>query len=103
MLEVRGLFGLVAALAGAVAGAFELDGPLVQGGVVVGRAAPGSEVRLDGLRVPVDSEGRFVIGFDRDAPEAQVLSVDGEKRSLSIRRREYDIQKITGIAPGSTT
>jgi len=99
VLEIRGLCALVAALVSAVAGGFELDGPLVQGGVVVGRAAPGSEVRLDGRRVPVDSEGRFVIGFDRDAPESQVLSVDGEKRSLGIRRREYDIQKITGIAP----
>lgn len=83
----------------AVTHALELDGPLVQGGVVVGKAAPGSEVRLDGDPVPVDAEGRFLIGFDRDAPDSRVLSVDGERHRLEIGRRDYDIQKIEGIAP----
>ena len=76
----------------------ELHGPLVQGGVVIGRAPPGADLRLDGRRVRVAADGSFVIGFDRDAPPVQRLAVDGEVRELAIARREYAIQRVTGIA-----
>lgn len=77
--------------------ALELDGPLVQGGVVIGRVAPGTPVALDGRAVRVSPEGVFVIGFDRDAPAVQTLTAGGEERALEVAPREYDIQKITGI------
>jgi len=78
--------------------ALELRGPLVQGGVVLGRTAPDTPVSLDGRAVRVAADGLFVIGFDRDAPEMQRLQVGQEVRELAIARREYDIQRVTGIA-----
>lgn len=78
--------------------ALELRGPLVQGGVVIGRTAPGTPVWLDAQPVRVSADGRFVIGFDRDAPATQALRVGGETQSLRIAARDYDVQKVTGIA-----
>lgn len=99
-------FALV--LISSTAFAVELDGPLIQGGLVVGRAVPGAEVRLDGRRVRVDDEGRFVIGFGRDAAPAAQLEVhtpDGavERRQLAIVQRAYEIQRIDGLPPAMVT
>jgi murein DD-endopeptidase MepM/ murein hydrolase activator NlpD len=88
---------LLAALAALPVRAFELRGPLVQGGVVIGRVEPGTRVALDGRAVHVAASGEFVIGFDRDAPRKQVLQLGEERLELAIRRRAYDIQKVTGI------
>jgi len=84
--------------ASALAAALELDGPLVQGGVVIGRVEPGTAVSLQGRALRVSPEGLFVIGFDRDAPRRLTLEAGGEKRVLEIARRDYRIQKVTGIA-----
>jgi len=82
----------------AQADALELDGPLVQGGVLIGRVAPGTEVSLDGRAVRVAADGSFLIGFDRDAPKRHVLVAGAETRELAIAARKYDIQRVTGIA-----
>ncbi|MFM7273809.1 MAG: M23 family peptidase, partial [Gammaproteobacteria bacterium] len=58
------LFLLSALLAAMDLPALELQGPLVQGGVVIGRTAPGTPVRLDDRPVRVSAEGLFVLGFD---------------------------------------
>ena len=86
----------------------ELDGELVQGAVVIGRTAPGASVHFDGRAVRVGPEGHFLIGFDRDAPPTLSLVVerqDGGRlvRELEIARREYDIQRIDGLAPRQVT
>lgn len=99
---------LALALATGAVHALELDGPLEQGGVVRGKVAPGSEVTLEGRRVAVSETGRFVIGFDRDAPRQLRLTVtapDGQtrQRQLTIARREYDIQRIDGLPPRKVT
>lgn len=78
--------------------ALELNGPLVQGGLVIGKVAPGTKVSLDGRAVRVADDGTFLIGFDRDAPKSQVLKAGDETRALAIARRTYDIQRVTGIA-----
>ena len=53
---------------------FSLLGAIEQGGLVTG-VAPASAVRLTlgGVPVPLASDGRFIIGFDRDAPPAAML------------------------------
>lgn len=90
---------LLAAPAGAET---RLDGPLVQGGLVVGRTAPGAKVTLDGQPVRVSPDGVFVIGFGREAEPAAELRVVApggavETRRLEIARREYQIQRIDGL------
>lgn len=83
--------------------AVELRGELVQGALVLGHAMPGSEITLGEQRVGVTGEGLFALGFDRDAPATLPLvikSPDGkvETQQLQIVPREYNIQRIEGIA-----
>lgn len=91
---------LLAAMAGSVS-ALELQGPLQQGAMVLGRVAPGSRVWLDEQPVKVSADGVFVIGFDRDAKPQWALRAAGpegeQQRALQISPREYNIQRIEGI------
>ena len=82
--------------------AVELTGRLEQGAVVYGKVPKGVELTLDGQPVSVAANGQFALGFDRDAPKAMTLSVrdasgDVFEQSLSIKGREYKIQRIEGI------
>lgn len=100
---------LVAALLAipTAAGALELDGPLVQGGLVMGRVAPGTIVTVDGRTVRVSEDGRFLIGFGRDARTALVhaTSPDGVAvtQTLRVRARTYEVQRIDGLPPKQVT
>lgn len=89
----------------AAASALELQGEAVQGALLEGRTEPGSEVTVDGGEVPVGTDGRFLVGLDRDAPErvdVRVVRPDGStaRRELSVRQRDYDVQRIDGL-PGN--
>ena len=82
--------------------AVELRGKLTQGGLIFGKAAPGTKVSLDGRVVRVSPDGDFVFGFGRDAPASAVLKIErpgqaAEERSLAIATREYRIQRIDGL------
>lgn len=82
--------------------ALELAGELAQGGLVRGQTEPGNRVFLDDERVRVTDKGRFLIGFDRDADPQATLRIEDpqgntETRRLSIRQRDYNIQRIDGL------
>lgn len=94
------LFFLLAALP---AHAVDLAGRLEQGGLVVGQARPDSAVSLDGRAVPVAPDGRFVLGFGRDAAAAATLRVDGHSQSLNIAKREWQIQRVDGLPAAKVT
>ncbi|MFQ5765707.1 MAG: M23 family metallopeptidase [Rhodospirillales bacterium] len=84
------------------AGDLILEGPLVQGGLVVGRTEPGTQVAVDGRRVRVSAEGAFLIGFGRDAGPLVSLRIqhpDGTRteRTLAVAAREYPVQRIDGL------
>lgn len=97
------LAALLLLLAGVAQGApARLEGQLQQGGLLVGSVAPGSRVVLDGTPVKVTDDGRFAIGFGRDAPAQAQLTVtlpDGrvETQPLEIAARQYDVQRIEGV------
>jgi murein DD-endopeptidase MepM/ murein hydrolase activator NlpD len=101
------LAGLLAALALASAAVAEaphlvLDGPLIQGGLVVGRALAGARVALDGKPVRVAPNGTFLIGFGRDAKAGWTLRIawpEGrtEMRTLAVEPRAYEVQRIDGL------
>ncbi|GHD55151.1 peptidase [Thalassobaculum fulvum] len=101
---MRGLAFLLTLLAGLshAHAKTSLDGNLVQGGLVIGHAEPGSTVVLDGRTVRVDADGLFVLGFHRDAAATAELTVTGpdgkvERRTLAIAPREWNIQRIDGL------
>lgn len=95
---------VIVALLGASAAFAEtvIAGRAEQGGLVFGRTAPGSSVRLDERQVPVDTDGRFLLGFGRDAAptaELRVISRDGseERSALAVSRRDWPVQRIDGL------
>ncbi len=84
------------------------DRGLTQGGFVVGQAAPGTRLVLDGRVVRVSAEGAFAFGFGRDHGAASVLGVAqpgqrGEARRLVIARRQWQEQRISGLPPAQVT
>ena len=85
-----------------------LDGPRTQGGLLRGRATPGSTVEFEGASVRVSDDGWFLVGFGRDAsPQAELVVVhpDGrrERQVLEVGRRDYDIQRIDGLPARKVT
>lgn len=103
------LAGLALALLTALpAAAADLTGPVEQGGLVLGRTLPGTVVTLGDRPVRVDAEGRFVLGFGRDAEGAVDLveqAPDGGRvvTPLVIAPRTWDIQRIDGLPPRKVT
>lgn len=91
------------AAAAAAAPALELsESGLTQGGLALGRVPPGSRVTLDGRPVQVAPDGRFALGFARDAASQARLAVSAPggrvmHRDLAIARREWDVQRINGL------
>ncbi len=73
----------------------------VQGGLVAARTNPGAIVHLDERPLKLDADGRFVFGFGRDAPADALLVIQHQdqriERPLTIRQREYQIQRIDGL------
>lgn len=84
-----------------------LRGELTQGGWVLGTVPPGTvNLKLDGRDIPVDPQGRFFAGFDRDAASAAELVAqlaDGASvtRQLAISPRQWQIEHVdTPRRPG---
>ena len=88
--------------------ALELKGEFTQGGFIVGRAAPGSAVMLDGRAVPLAADGSFALGFPFDAAATADLVVREPagseiRRTLSVARRQFIVQRIDGLPPAMVT
>lgn len=86
----------------ASAQALEISGSFKQGGLVIGKAAPGSKITLDGRDVAVAPDGSFIFGFGRDAGRSARLTVSApggerEERTITVAGRDYKIQRIDGL------
>jgi murein DD-endopeptidase MepM/ murein hydrolase activator NlpD len=65
-------------------------------------------VRLDDRELRVTADGRFVLGFGRDAPgfaELEARLPDGRilRRTLAVAARDYDVQRVDGLPPSQVT
>ena len=104
-----GIFLSIFLLVGnAAAGSLSFDGPLTQGGLVIAKTDPGAKVSIDGRPVRVSSEGTFLMGFGRDAKKAVRLRLDHPdgtriEKILSIKGREYQVQRIDGLPERQVT
>jgi hypothetical protein len=91
-----------AALA-AAAGDLQLRGELSQGGFAIGRVPPATaSLALNGKPVRTAADGTFLIGFDRDQPEAVLLEFTdrngaGNRHTLAVEPRAWRIEHI-GVA-----
>jgi murein DD-endopeptidase MepM/ murein hydrolase activator NlpD len=81
----------------------QLTEQFFQGALIVGKTAPENTVMLNGKAIKVSSAGDYALGFSRDEKnnnELVIISPNGskEKRILKPLKREYNIQKVEGIA-----
>lgn len=79
------------------------NGVLTQGGIVVGRIPIGADLWLDTKKLEVSPKGEVVFGFGRDAILVHTLKMrlkngHTEKTSITLTKRKYHIQRITGIS-----
>ena len=84
----------------------ELQGQLVQGGLIWGRVTPGSQVSIDGQPLEVLADGTTFAGFGRDAGTKAELRVEGAdncSQTLHISKREYKIQRVEGVPSRTVT
>lgn len=80
----------------------KLNGKFTQGALLRGEVPKGSTVLLNEQPVAVNKDGKFVVGFARDAKLNHVLTVKAAKgsvitREITLEEREYDIQRIDGL------
>jgi hypothetical protein len=79
---------------------FALEGAVMQGGVVLGTAPEGTvRLELDGTDIPLASDGRFLVAFDRDAGPAAALTArlsDGTQvvEQLNVAPRAWRIEHV---------
>jgi len=79
---------------------FVLDGEISQGRAILGTAPVGARtLTLDGVAVPVEPDGRFLIAFDRDAPPTAVLTArlpDGSevRREIAVVPRAWRLERV---------
>jgi murein DD-endopeptidase MepM/ murein hydrolase activator NlpD len=70
---------------------------------VRGRAPPGIPVLLDGRAVPTAPDGRFLIGFGREATREAELTIGAERHRLEIAPGNFVVQRIDGLPPQTVT
>ena len=105
---MRFLLTSILVLTSGTVSAVELTGSAIQGGLIFGQTAPGSNISLDGTVISISADGRFVIGFDRDESgnrELQITLPDGKvlRESMTVRSREYAIERVDGLPPATVT
>jgi murein DD-endopeptidase MepM/ murein hydrolase activator NlpD len=81
--------------------AVRFSGTAAQGGLMIGQADPGSEVRVGAQQVR-SADGMFCFGFGRDADkpvEIRIRAADGreESRTVTPQKRNFIIQRIDGL------
>ncbi len=77
-------------------------GRLEQGGLLVGTAPANAVITLDKRKVQISADGRFIAGFDRDAPASAILTITKlgeapEAHSLVIAKRKWEIERVNGV------
>jgi len=75
---------------------------LTQGGYILAQTSPRFQIFLNDQKVSISPKGYWVVGFGRDAPLEQKISlIDQQSKrwdvSVPLRQRIYDIQKIEGL------
>lgn len=79
-----------------------LHGTMTQGSLLRGQVPADAKVTLDGEPVLVNRQGKFVIGFKREAELSHRLEVtlaDGSliTKPIQLAERAYNIQRIDGL------
>jgi murein DD-endopeptidase MepM/ murein hydrolase activator NlpD len=82
-----------------------LRGTAQQSGILIGETVAGAIIDAAGITTSAGSDGKFVIGFDRDAPATATITATSGGRSasqtVSVAPRSYPVRTISGL-PSAT-
>ena len=85
----------------------EFQGSFIQGHFILGKTDPKSKIKVDKKNVKVSKDGFFVFGIDRDRKFDLTFTkiLNGKKSIITkkILKREYNIQRIDGLAESKVT
>ena len=88
----------------------DCEGVFQQGGALLCQTLPDALIKVGGLDIHADQNGRAIIGLDRDAGAKETLTVyaNGDdlaltKETFNIAPREYNIQRIDGLPPSQVS
>lgn len=78
-----------------------------QGSMIIGKLSGSGNLKLGNTQLAVDEQGFFVFGVGRDAPASVELTLVNSERTekfpVSIRSREWKIERIDGLPPGKVS
>jgi murein DD-endopeptidase MepM/ murein hydrolase activator NlpD len=101
------LFCIATLLLSAPVQGLELIGKWQQGGLILGRAEPGTRISFQGRTVSVSPEGHFILALSRDEPSPATVEIlrsgQRELKSFAVDKRIYDIQRIEGVPQETVT
>jgi len=84
------------------ANAFDLNGEIIQGALIVGKENPEKSIYVNKKKIKLSKDGVFVFGINYNQTGSIVIdSVDKNNQTASttykIKKRQYKIQKIDGL------
>jgi len=102
MHKLKSLLFVFGAVSFTASAQIELKGHMKQGGLLIGKASPGSVVKLDGKSLAVSEQGDYVFGFGRDDEKSLLLEVTEStgkswQKQIKPSKRQYNEQRIEGI------
>jgi hypothetical protein len=85
-----------------LASAFELNGEITQGALIIGKENPDKSVYINKQKIKLSKNGIFVFGINYNQTGNIVIeSVDKNNqinsKTYKIKKRQYKIQKIDGL------
>lgn len=86
----------------------EVSLDVLQGGIVVGKVAPGYRLTYSDRELHISSSGNFVFGIGRDASGYAELKVFERNEAMSSKRieiieRDYNVQFVEGVPQRTVT
>ena len=85
-----------------LANAFELNGEITQGALIVGKENPDKSIYINKKKIKLSKNGIFVFGINYNQTGNIVIeSVDKNNqinsKTYKIKKRQYKVQKIDGL------
>lgn len=85
----------------------ELQGNLIQGGLLFGKTDPKNKILFNNQKIFVNKQGDFILGIKREEKKNNILTVITKKKKeqheITIISRNYKIQRIDGLPKNKVT
>ena len=79
----------------------ELKGPLIQGGLIIGKTLSDHRVEVEGRELIITPDGTFVFGLGYNSQKIQIRIInkigDVKNYYISVTNRKFGVQRIDGL------